>query len=38
MDTSDDEDAVVRVAAAYGCVLDFEATGPIMERYGLIFA
>jgi quercetin dioxygenase-like cupin family protein len=38
MDTSEDDDAVARVAAAYGCDLDMEATAPLMQRYGLVFA
>ncbi len=32
-----DPDAMVEMAARYGCQLDFEATFPIVERHGLKF-
>ncbi|KAB7743478.1 cupin domain-containing protein [Nostocoides sp. F2B08] len=38
MDTSEDDDVLAQVAIDYGCDLDLDATGPIMERYGLVFA
>jgi len=30
-------DVLAAMAARYGCELDFEATGPIMDRHGLTF-
>ena len=38
MDTSEDDDVVAQVAVDYGCELDLDATAPILERYGLVFA
>ncbi len=36
-DGEPDPEALARLAASYGCDLDFEATGPIVARHGLTF-
>jgi hypothetical protein len=30
-------EAITQIANRYGCEVDFEATGPIMEQHGLSF-
>lgn len=32
-----DPDKMVEIAARYGCEADFERTGPVIERHGLVF-